>query len=171
MKKVLLGLLGIIVIVVSYIAYKELSFSPLKKNNFKKLFKGDNISFDKSYSKDFLGPNVHGDVFEIYEYKMKGVAIDKDYPRITEWENKKITDATVIGKWKNCPIDSQTAALYESSMLKAKNLDDFKYSNSFKKDIINPNNFYSYVYFSESEEYFLLYCTDRQELWYVRLRL
>lgn len=171
MKKFLLAVLIIVVIVVCYLLYKEYSFSPLNKKDFQKLFKGDNISFDKSCSQDFIGASVHGELFEFYKYKIKGVTIDKDYPRITAWENKKITNPTAIGRWKNCPIDSQTTALYQSSILSSMNLENVKCGSSFKKDIINPNNYYSYVYFSESEEYFLLYCTDRQELYYIRLNL
>ena len=65
MRKILLGLLFIIVIVVSYLIYTEFSFSPLNKKDFQKLFKGENISFEKSCSKDFVGSSIHGEIFEI----------------------------------------------------------------------------------------------------------
>ena len=168
MKKILLGVLFILVFVITYFIYTEFSFTPLRKKDFQNLFKSDNISLNKSCYKDFIGASIHGELFEFYTYKTNGITIDKSYPIIAEWENKKITNTTVIGKWRNCPIDSQTTVLYEP-ILSVNNYDDSKCSSSFKNDIINPNNYYSYIYFSESEEYFLLYSVDRQELNYVRL--
>lgn len=171
MKKIFWGLLLTIVIIVSYIVFKNGSFSPLKTEDFQRLFIGRNVSFRKLCSKDFVGISAHGELFEIYRYQIKGASINKYFPNITEWENTLVTNATVVGKWRNCPIDSQATALYESSMLKANNLDNVQCFSSFKRNIMNPNNFYSYVYFSESEEYFMLYCSDKQELYYIRLRL
>ena len=171
MKKFFLSLLLVIAATVSYMIYKENSFSPLNKNDFKKLFAGDDISFDKVCSKDFLGATIHGEIFDFYNYKVEGATIDKDYPKIVEWENKKITNETITGKWEKCPIDFKAMSLYKSSILNATNLDMYNCSGSFKKDIINPKNYYSYIYFSEAEAYFLLYCTDEQVLHYVRLRM
>jgi hypothetical protein len=111
----------------------------------------------------------HGEVFDIYVYSTKNALINKDFPEIIQWENKKVTDTTVIGKWRNCPIDSQTKTLYEPIF----GVENFKNGkeciSSFNKEMINPKNYYCYVYFSEKEGYFLLYCTYRQELYYVRL--
>ena len=169
MKKVLLGLLFVIVIAISYLIYTELSFSPLKEVDFQKLFKGYIGKPNKICRKDFIGISSHGEIFDMYVYSTKNALIDKDFPKITEWENKKLTNASVMGKWRNCPLDSQIIAFYEP-IFGVRNFEDVKKYSSFKKDIINPDNYYSYVYFSEAEEYFLLYCTDRKELYYIRLK-
>lgn len=167
MKKVLLSVLFIVVIVASYLIYTEFSFSPLKKYDFQKLFKGYSGNFDKSCSKDFLGFNSKGELFEIYRYDIKGILIDKNFPKITEWENKEITNETVVGKWKNCPLDYQTMELYKFT-LTSNNLDDVKCCNSFNKEILDPKNYYSFIHFNDLEQYFLLYCSNRQELYYMR---
>lgn len=38
-------------------------------------------------------------------------------------------------------------------------------------DLCNPDNFYSYVYFNDLEHYLLLYCPQKEELYYIRVRL
>src|SRR6218665_630528 len=169
MKKVLVSTLFIIVIVISYLIYDEFSFSPLRGDDFQKLFKGYNESFDKSCSKDFLGLSFHGELFDIYQYRTKGALIDKSFPMMTEWEHKEITNETLVGKRKNCPLDSQTTVLYKLA-LTSNNLAELKCCNSSNKVILNPNNYYCYVYFNEWEQYFLLYCTGSQELYYIRKR-
>lgn len=170
MKKSLILLLFFLVVLVSYLIYDEFSFSPLSKSDFRQLVKEGNVSFNKTCSEDFIGTSIHGEVFDFYTYKTNKVAIEKDYPMITKWEHQKVTSATIIGKWRNCPIDAQTASLFEASMLMVKNLNEAKCNDSFKNDLVNPNNYYSYVYFSASEKYFLLYSSNRQELYYVRLK-
>jgi len=167
MKKGFLILLVVIVVVISYLIYTEFSFSPLKENDFKKIFKGYVGNANKSCSKDFLGVSSKGELFEIYLYNTNNAIIDKYFPKINEWENKEITNESVIGKWMNCPLDSQTIELYKFT-LTSNNLDDVKCSNSFSKEISNSKNYYSYIYFNELEQYFLLYCTDKQELYYIR---
>ncbi|HTD98015.1 MAG TPA: hypothetical protein VK668_01960 [Mucilaginibacter sp.] len=167
MKKVLLGFSFVIVLIISYLIYDELSFSPLKQNAFGKLFKGYVGIVEKSCSKDFLGISSRGEFFEIYLYKTNSVVINHDFPQITEWEDKEITNKSIVGKWKNCPLDSQTMKLYKFT-LTSNNLNDLSCSNAFNKEILNPKNYYSYVYFNELEQYFLLYSTDKQELYYIR---
>lgn len=167
MKKVLLSVLFIVVIVASCLVYSEFSFSPLKEHDLQKLFKEYNGSFDKSCSKDFLGMSFKGELFEVYRYSIKGGIIDNDFPKLTEWENKKVTNETIVGKWKNCPLDYQIMELYKFT-LTSNNLDDVKCCSSFNKEILNPKNYYSFVHFNDLEQYFLLYCTDSQELYYIR---
>jgi len=167
MKKVLLGILFIVVILASYLVYNELSFSPIKKNDLQKLFKGFNGGFYKSCSKDFLGVSSKGELFEIYRYNINGGIIDNDFPKLSEWESKEVTNKTIIGKWKNCPLDYRTMELYKFT-LTSNNLDDVKCCNSFNKELLNPRNYYSFVHFNDLEQYFLLYCTDSQELYYLR---
>ncbi|MEO8666756.1 MAG: hypothetical protein ABI462_14790 [Ignavibacteria bacterium] len=167
MKKILLGLIFVAILGISYLVYTEFSFSPLKQNDFEKLFKGYVGSYNKSCRKDFLNATSHGELFEIYLYNVNGAVIDKNFPDINEWENKEITTDSVVGKWKTCPLDPETTELYKFT-LTTNNLDEVKCSNSFNKELLNQKNYYSYVYFNELEQYFLLYCTDRQELYYIR---
>lgn len=168
MKKILIGVLFIVAIVTSYLIYNEYSFSPLKEKDFQKLFKGYKGNSKKACSKDFLGMSSHGELFEIYLYKLDNAVINKDFSKITIWERNKITDKTTVGNWSNCPLDYQTMELYKFT-LTSNNLDDVKCFSSFNKEILNPKNYYSYVYFHQlGEEYFLLYCTDSRELYYIR---
>lgn len=167
MKKMFLVLLFIIVAVISNLIYTDFSFSPLKEKEFKKLFKGYIGDPNKFCSKDFLGVSSKGELFDIYLYNTNNAIIDKDFPKIDEWGNKKITKESFICKWKNCPLDSQTMELYKFT-LASNNLDEVKCSNTFNKEILNSKNYFSYIHFNELEQYFLLYCTDKQELYYIR---
>lgn len=167
MKRILLILLSIIAIVVFYLAHTGYAYSPLNKSDFQKIFKGYTECPKKICSKDFLGISSHGELFEIYIYSAKNVLIDKDFPKITDWETKKITNDVLVGKWHNCPLDTLSMNLYKFT-LTAHDFDDVKCCNSFNKNIVNAKNYYSYIYFNELEQYFLLYCTDKQELYYIR---
>ena len=169
MKKLLLGLLVAIVIIASYLVFNEVSYSPLKENDFQKLFKGYSGSFDKTCTKDFLGLSTHGELYEIFKYSLEDAVIDRNYPKFIEWENNKITNKTIISYWKNCPLDKQSLELYRFT-LTATDLSKAKCCSSFYKELSNPKNFYSYIHFDGLEEYFLLYCTDSNELYYLRRR-
>lgn len=169
MKKMFFSVLLILAIGVSYLVYNEYSFSPLKERDFQNLFMGNKVTFDKSCSKDFLGIGLHGELFEIYRYKMTGVIIDKSFPKITEWEHKEIVENVIVEKWKSCPIDSQAIELYKFT-LKVNDFDKESCFSSFNKEILNPKNYYTYVHFNDLEQYFLLYCTNSQDLYYLRKR-
>lgn len=169
MKKIFLSLLFIVILIISYLIYMEISFSPLKQNDFEKIFKGYVGSYNESCRKDFLGITSHGELFEIYLYNIKGAIIDKGFPKLNKWENEELSPESIVGKWENCPLDSQTMELYKFT-LTSKNFDDVKCGNSFNNELLNPKNYYSYIYFNELEQYFLLYCSNKQELYYIRRR-
>ena len=167
MKKVLVVILLVVVIIASYLGDSEFSFSPLKENDFQKLFKGYSGSFDKSWSKDLLGLSTHREYFEIYKYNVENVIIDKNYPKLIEWENNKFNNETLVGKWKNCPLDSQVIELYKFALISNK-LANVECCSSFSKEVSNPENYYSFVRFNDLEQYFLLYCANSQTLYYIR---
>jgi hypothetical protein len=167
MKKILLVVLFVIAILASYVVYKELIFSPLEEKDFKKIFKDYKGNFNKSCSEDFLDASSNGELFEIYLYKIKGGVINKSLLEITEWEDKEVTNEVKVGKWRNCPLDNQTNELFKFT-LTTNNFDNLKCFNYFNKELLNQKNYYSFIYFSELEQYFLLYCTESQELYYIR---
>ncbi len=169
MKKVFLSLLLILFIGVGYLIFNATSFSPLKNYDFQRIFKGQKISFEKVCSKDFLKASFHGELFEIYKFRIKGATIDRNYPNINNWEREEITTESIISKWKNCPLDSQALELYDFT-LTANDFDKIKCFESFNKDLLNPTNFYSYIHNNELGQYFFLYSINRQELYYLRRR-
>jgi hypothetical protein len=147
--------------------YDEFSFSPLKKNDLQKLFKGYDGSFHKVCSKDFLGISSKGELFDIFFYKLESAEIRTDFPQLSKWGNKEITNETLVGKWKNCPLDSLAMKLYEFT-LTSNNLNEVKCSESLIAEIANPKNYYSYIHFNELEQYLLIYNTNKHELYYIR---
>ncbi|WP_394775951.1 hypothetical protein [Flavobacterium sp.] len=168
MKKFLFIIILLAFIGFIYLYIQELSFSPLKEKEFKILFPNYNVSGEKKCGIDFLGMNFKGEVFEFYLYKMNNAKVDTSYPKIkNEWENEELDSDAIVLKWKPCPIDSTTIAQYKFA-LTANNLDDKECSRLFNSDINNPKNYYSYVYFNELEHYFLLYCPDKESLYYIR---
>jgi hypothetical protein len=165
--KILLGILFLIVAGVAFIIYEEVSFNPLEQKDFQKLFKNFNGSFRKSCSKDFIGFSIHGEIFDMYRYKISGAVIDGDFPKITKWENKEISEETqLVGKWRNCPLDAKTEELYY--ILTVSDFNNVKCGISFKKELLNPKNYYSYIHFPTTRQYFLLYCTESREFYYIR---
>ncbi len=168
MKKLLRTILLLFCLTLSYLIYDEFSFSPLKNKEIKKLFEVYQDDAKKVCSKDFLGINAKGEYFEIYQYKVNSASVSPNFPRFeSSWENRSFTSETVSIKWKNCPVDSQAAKLCDFDLLN-NYISKGSCIKSLKKDLVTPTNFYSYVYFSEVEHYFLLCCPGRQELYYIR---
>jgi hypothetical protein len=167
-KKFLFIALLLVGIAVVYLYLKEVSFSPLKEKEFQMLFPNYTGSSKKVCSVDFIGLSSHDELFEFYSYKTGKVSIDTTYPKfVNEWEREELTTATLISKWKSCPIDTVAMKLYEFT-LTANNLDEKECLSSFNKELSNPNNYYAYVYFNELEDYFLLYCSESEYLYYIR---
>ncbi|MBA3829394.1 MAG: hypothetical protein H0X33_10700 [Taibaiella sp.] len=168
MKKFLVIAALLVSMVVIYLYMQELSFSPLKEKEFKMLFPNYNGVGEKKCGIDFLGINFKGEVFEFYLYKMNNTKVDTSHPKFkNEWENKELNTEAIVLKWKSCPIDTATMALYKFT-LTANNLEEKECSRLFNDELSNPKNYYSYVYFNELENYFLLYCPDKGNLYYIR---
>ncbi len=166
MKKVLFGLIAIILIIVFYLVYTELTYSPLNETISKKLF-NQSTDLDKLCSIDFLGFNSKGEFFELYKYRVVEVEIDSLFFNIQFWENKELSKNTIIEKWKPCPLDSLTSQLYEF-ILTVNNFDKWECSNSLNEALKNSKNYYSYIYVNELEQYFLLYNPQEENLYYLR---
>jgi len=146
----------------------DTSFSPLKEKDFKKIFYKYNGKTEKICDVDFLGINFKSEWFEVYLYKVGAVPVDLNYPEYNGmWEQKEFTNETVISKWKSCPLDSVSYKFYEFT-LTAESFDEQECIKSFNTELNNPKNYYSYIYFNELEQYFLLYCPDIENLYYVR---
>lgn len=169
MRKFLLGLLVVVVIAVAYLLYDEFTYSPLKKTHFQKLFNNYSGNAKKSCSVDFIGISFRGEIFDIYSYKTGNASINQNFPDIKEWENKEISDETIMTEWKSCPLNTQTMELFRFE-LQVNDLDNEKCSSFFKRELDNSKNYYSYIYFSPTEHYFLLYCPEKEELYYLRSR-
>ncbi|NTE04312.1 hypothetical protein G6M26_06460 [Agrobacterium tumefaciens] len=167
MKKIILILISVLLIGVGYIYFEESTFSPLKEKDFQHLFPNSSEDVKKECSSDFLGISTRSEFFEIYTYTGK-FNIDSTYPTFkNKWENKEFTNDVLFSKWKSCPIDSTTMSLYKF-ILTANNLERNNCFSSLNQELNDPNNFYSFVYFNELEQYFLLYSKDENKLFYIR---
>jgi hypothetical protein len=168
MKRIFFISLGLLLSTLIYLCYEEFSFTPIKEAEFKNIFKGHNINFSKLCSKDFIGLSLHGELFEIYLYKVYGAVINNNLPDIDKWENKKITKNTHVSKWNVCPPDYKTQNI--CGFLTVSNYDNTNCSKLFISNLYNIKNYYSYIDFDGAEQYFLLYCSDSHELFYIRKR-
>lgn len=162
-------LIGIIIIAAVFIAIiSSSSFSPLKKEEFKLLLNNYKEKNTKFCNVDFLGINTKSEWYEVYLYNDVSGEVDENLPAYKEmWENKYFDNETRISKWVNCPVDSRTYELYESSF-NFENFEDYECIRGIKSELNNPNNYFSYIYFSELEHYFLLYCVKKEKLYYLR---
>lgn len=156
----------VVIVIVFYLMYNELTYSPLDKITSKNLF---NQSFDlkKLCSIDFLGFNLKGEFFELYKYGVIQVDIDSSFLNIQVWENKKLLKNTIIGKWKSCPLDSLTSQLYEFT-LTVNDFNKWECSNSLNEALKDSRNYYSYIYINELEQYFFLYTPHEETFYYLR---
>ncbi len=166
MRKLLFGLIAVVLVIVFYLVYAELSYSPLDDTTSKKLFK-QSADLEKLCSIDFLGFNSKGEFFELYKYGTNEVEIDSSFPNVHVWENKELPKNTIIGKWKPCPLDSLSSQLYEFT-LTANDFDKRGCSNTLNEALKDSENYYSYIYVNELEQYFLLYIPKEKILYYLR---
>lgn len=167
MKKILFVLSLIVLIFVVCLICNESSFDPIKEENFKKLFNGDVGNIKKSCSTNFLGTSARGEFYEAYLYQLDDVTIDEGLPNLMDWENKEVANGTIVGKWKNCPLDSQTTSLYQFT-LTANDFDKTECIGDLNRELTNQKNYYCHIYFNDLEQYFLLYSPDKKKLYYVR---
>jgi hypothetical protein len=166
MRKFLFGLIAVVLVIVFYLVYTELSYSPLDNTSLKKLFK-QSVDLEKLCSIDFLGFNTKGEFFELYKYVTNEVEIDSLFTNVQVWESKELPKNTIIGKWKACPLDSLSSQLYEFT-LTANDFDKRECSNTLNEALKNAGNYYSYIYVNELEQYFLLYIPKEKILYYLR---
>jgi hypothetical protein len=170
MKKWLFVLLFLVVSIVIYLFISDLLFSPLKEKEFSKLFLSVG-TIKKKCSIDYIKLSVHGELFEIYLYNTKNVVLGENFPNYAnEWGDKKITDETIISKWKNCPLDTTSYELFKFA-LTSKDYGKEKKLDTFNEELVSPNNLYSYVYFNDLEQFLLLYCPLKEKLYYIRVSL
>lgn len=167
MKKILLwGVMGIILLPISFIIYSELVYSPLGAVDTRDLL-GQKCSLKKMCSIDFLGFSSRGECFDLYKYKVGVICIDNSFPATSSWEGEKIPESAIVSKWKHCPLDSLSFERYEF-IITVNNFSEYECSKTFNASLKNPENYYSYFYINELEQYFLLYNVKEQVLYYLR---
>ena len=145
-------------------------FNPLQSQELRKIF----LSYEKIKKRcsiDNIKLSSHGELFEIYLFNTQKAILDINYPNYAnECEIEKITSETIISKWKKCPLDTTAYKLFKFAFT-TNNYNQSECLKSFSTELSEPNNFYSYVYFNDLEYYFLLYCTHKEELYYIRVKL
>lgn len=165
-KKIGYILLVGLVSIICYGVYNEIAYTPLKKKDFECLFP-NYVNADVILHKDFIGWS-HGDYFELFVYRITNVKIDLNYPIIDRtWEYTILPDATETITWNNCPIDSISESKYERELTWIMNskIDEGKMMQYELKD---ENNYYSCIYVSELQKYFILYNPSKGILYYIR---
>lgn len=165
MKKIGYILLVGIVSIMCYGVYGERAYTPLEKKDFECL--SDYVSADVIHHKDFIGWS-HGDYFELFVYRITNVKIDLSYPIINRtWEHTILPDTTETMTWSNCPMDSIIELKYEHELTWIMNSkrDEAK---TIQCELKDENNYYSFIYVSELQKYFLLYNPSKGVLYYMR---
>ena len=170
MRKVLVVLLLFIIIVIVFFYIDNLLYSPLKQREFQKLFlySGD---VKKKSSVDYIKLSIRGEIFDMYLYKTPPISLSlEEYPNFSgEWENKELTNEVIVSKWKACPFNAIAEKRCKFAFI-SNSTNNEKHMRTFLKELHNSYNYYSFVYFSEQEHYFLLFCPKQNILYYVRVR-
>lgn len=160
----------VVFIIVSYLVYTEITYSPLNKDELNSIFYSyENIK--KKRSKDFIKLDLHGDRDEIYEYKVKKGVLNTNFPiSLKKWNEELIDEKTIVSGWKKCPIDNSTISMfflhrlkkgfgYRSHFLESNLLVDFRKAQD------NCDNLYCYIVTDESTHFFI-YCPEKNILYY-----
>lgn len=166
-KKIGYILLVAVTAFIGYSIFKETTWSPLGKKDFNYLFPNYDDNAIIVYHKDFIGWS-HGDYFEMFIYRLNNIHIEPSYPKIKQdWEYTTLPDTTKVIKWLNCPIDSITQAKYnyELAWITDSEVNERK---MLKNDLEDVNNYYSCIYVSGLQKYFLLYSPSKKILYYIR---
>lgn len=152
---------------ICYVAYNEMIYTPLEKKDFQNLFPNYEEKVDVIFHEDFTGWS-HGDFFELFVYRITNMEINSNYPIVgKDWEYISLSDMTEIIKWSNCPVDSITQLKYEYELTWIMN-SEIKERKMLEQDLKDENNYYSYIYVSELQKYFLLYNPLKGILYYIR---
>lgn len=104
----------------------------------------------------------------MFIYRLNNIHIEPSYPKIKQdWEYTTLPDTTKVIKWLNCPIDSITQAKYnyELAWITDSEVNERK---MLKNDLEDVNNYYSCIYVSGLQKYFLLYSPSKKILYYIR---
>ncbi len=159
-----------IFLIISYLVYTEITYSPLNKDELNSIFYSyENVK--KKRSKDFIKLDLHGDRDEIYEYKVKKGVLNTNFPiSLKKWNEELIDDKSIVSGWKKCPLDSSTISMfflhrlkegygYRSHFLESNLLVDFRKAQD------NGDNLYCYI-ITEESYYFFIYCPKKNILYY-----
>ncbi len=166
MKIFIIIIISIVFGIIFYVLYSNQIYNPLENHN-SKIFGIEDVKIEKLHQKDFLGVSAKNELFEIYLYKIENANINNSYPDFRIWEGKEVGKDNIILHWQNCPLDSQTINLFEFS-LNYKDISSLNWAQNLLNETKNNENYYSYVHFSDLEQYFLLYCSTKNELFYIR---
>lgn len=168
MKKIVIVTISLFLILGGYIIVDYLTYSPLKEQEFKNLFPNYDYSGKIKKSVDFVGLSLHGELFDVFIYKLSKMDINNGYPSKNKWTNITTSEEFTISIWQKNPIDSLTFAKCKD-IFELGNQSNRVYA-SFITELSNPANYYSYLYVNALEYYFFLYCPNKQHLYYVRKR-
>ena len=169
MRKILFLILAIIIVLLGvFLIWNETTYDPLTSGQAKEIFKGFNGKYHKTKSEDLIGLSTHGDYYDIYLYHFDDVIISSAFPLIHQkWEKHQIDSNTIIGKWTKCPTDSLSAKL-NKSLLEVLSKSKEQWLKKFTTELSNQDNYYSYLYFDEGNQYFFLFCPKNKRLYYIR---
>ncbi len=143
------------------------NFYPFEKKDFECLFPFYNGSAKVIYHKDFIGWS-RGDYFEMFVYQLSDIRIDSSYPIVRQdWEYAILHDTTKVTGWINCPIDSTTQSEHDRELTWITD-SEVRERKMLEQDMNDANNYYSSIYVSDLQKYFLLYCPSKNILYYIR---
>ena len=167
-NKILRYILLFVVVVIIFFVIDTWLYSPLGKTQFNMLFPNYQGSERKIYHCDLIGFSLHGELLELYLYDSVQGNIENTFPKIQyKWENNYLDNA-YVSCWQRCPFDSSVINKLDIQLLK--NSFKEKCGFSLKNEIENRDNYYSYIYLSQHENYIFLYNPNKKILCYIRRR-
>ena len=132
-------------------------YSPLSRTDFAHIFSNFE-SYKKKCSHDILFETIHGEVYELHIYKMRGAEIQNDYPMVgKDWGKEMLSPSSQIQRWTN---DICGNSLFDT-------IPESKIKQKFSRYWNNPKCSRSYIFINECKSFWFSYDKEKEEFSYL----
>lgn len=162
--------LGIVVAMVAAgDAIERVCYNPLKESDLGNLFQSVE-SCRKDKSEDLIKMSVHGESYDVFRYRTKGVVLGEECPRFDKlWHGKRANETCYASKWRPTPVHKEDSVLV-FSMANTK-VDGSP--SKLQKEIIplcdSTGSDYSYISSESNGHHLFVYERKSGHLYYIRM--
>ncbi len=144
-------------------------YNPLKESDLGNLFQSVE-SCRKDKSEDLIKMSVHGESYDFFRYRTKGVVLGEECPRFDKlWHGKMANETCYASKWRPTPV-------YKEDSLLVFSMANTKVDGSpseLQKEIIplcgSAGSDYSYISSESNGHHLFVYERKSGHLYYIRM--
>ena len=148
---------------------ERVCYNPLKESDLGNLFQSVE-SCRKDKSEDLIKMSVHGESYDVFRYRTKGVVLGEECPRFDKlWHGKMANETCYASKWRPTPVHKEDSVLV-FSMANTK-VDGSP--SKLQKEIIplcdSTGSDYSYISSESNGHHLFVYERKSGHLYYIRM--